>query len=122
MKKIIEMLMINRKAFVQFEFIYKVLSSIIFIPLFIGMFHVIMRITGYSYLTFENIFSFLFNPITLFMILLLIICMTFYSLIDISSIIIILDSSYHKEKITAKEAFLISIQKLKKVFHLKNIF
>ncbi len=120
-KKILEILMYNYKTLINFELIYKAISTIIFIPLFLGLFNLTMKITGYSYLTFENIFSFILNPITILMLLLLIIIMTFYSLIDISSIIIILDSSYQKEKIKVKEAFITSIKKVKKVFNHKNI-
>ena len=121
LKNVLGMLKYNLKALVSFELLYKMITSIIFVPLFLSMFHMTMKVTGYSYLTLENIFSFVLNPITIFMILLLIVFMTFYSLIDISAIILILDSSYHKEKITAKEAFLMAIKSVKKVFHRKNI-
>lgn len=120
-KKILEMLMYNRKALINFEFIYKIVTSIIFVPLFLGMFNLTMKLAGFSYITFENFFSFISNPVTILMIIFLIILMTFYSLIDISSIIIILDNSYQKKKITAKDAFLTSIQKVKKVLNSKNI-
>ncbi len=120
-KKILNMLKLNAKALVTFELIYKIVSAVIFIPLFLGIFNLTMKISGYSYLTFENIFSFLLEPFTIIMLLLLIIVMTFYSLIDISSIIVILDNSYQKKKITAKEAFITSLKKLKKVFNHKNI-
>lgn len=120
-KKILEMLTYNYKALISFEFIYKIISSIIFIPLFLEIFNLTMKITGYSYLTFENIFSFLLNPLTIIMILLLIIIMTYYALIDISTIIIILDCSYQKKKISSKEAFLIALKKTTKVFNYKNI-
>ncbi len=120
-KEVLEILMYNKRALISFEFIYKIVSIIVFIPLFLGFFNFTMDITGYSYLTFENVFSFLFNPITVILNLLLIVIMTFYSLIDISSIIIILDSSYQRVKITSKEAFLLAFLKVRKVFNHKNI-
>ena len=120
-KKTLQMLSYNKRALINFELVYKLISVIIFIPLFLGIFNLTMHLTGYTYLTFENIFSFLFHPFSIFMIILLLILMTIYSLIDISSLIIILDCSYQKEKITAKEAFLTALKKLPKVFKPQNI-
>ena len=90
LKNVLEMLKYNLKALVSFELVYKMITSIIFVPLFLSMFQMTMKVTGYSYLTLENVFSFVLNPITIVMILLLIVFMTFYSLIDISAIILII--------------------------------
>ena len=100
MKKIKNMLTYNLKTLVGFEAIYKLASTIIFIPIFLSIFNIIVKITGHSYLTLENVFSFLLNPLTLIMIFLLLLLMAFYTLIDISTIIIILNSSYAKQKIS----------------------
>ncbi len=121
MKKIKNMLSYNLKTLIGFEAIYKLLSTLIFLPLFLSIFNLIVKITGFNYLTFENIFSFLANPLTLLMLLILLVLIAFYSLIDISTIIIILDSSYHHQKISIKEAFLLACKKSLKVFHKKYI-
>ncbi len=120
-KKVRNMLKYNLKTLLGFEFIYKLISVIIFIPLFLSIFKIITKISGYNYLTFENMFSFLLNPLTIIFLIFLIMLMAFYTLIDISTIIIILDSSYHENKITIKEAFLIACQKSFNIFHKKNI-
>lgn len=121
MKKIKNMLTYNLKTLVGFEAIYKLASTIIFIPIFLSIFNIIVKITGHSYLTLENVFSFLLNPLTLIMIFLLLLLMAFYTLIDISTIIIILNSSYAKQKISIKEAFLTACKKSLKVFKKQNI-
>ncbi len=120
-KNLKKILNYNLKTLLGFEIIYKLITTIIFIPLFLSIFKLITKISGYSYLTFENIVSFLFNPITLIFLLILFILMTFYTIIDISAIIIILDSSYQNIKITIKDAFIIACQKSLKIFKKKNL-
>ncbi len=120
-KKVKNMLTYNLKTLINFEIIYKLSSTIIFIPIFLGIFNTIVKITGYSYITLENVLGFLTNPLTIIMIFLLLLLMTFYTLLDISTIIIILDCSYHQIKIKTKEAFNIAIKKSLKVFKKKNV-
>ncbi len=119
--KIKKMLGYNFKSLVKFELIYKILSTIIFVPLLLFFFKLITNISGYEYLTLENIGKFLLNPLTLLFLLILILILTFYTLIDISTVIIILDMSYQSKKITVKEAFITAITKSLKVFKKGNI-
>ncbi len=111
----------NFKTLLGFEAIYKLISAIIFTPLFLGIFQIITKVSGYSYLTLENVFSFLLHPLTIIFLFLLFLLLTFYTLIDISTIIIILDSSYQERKISIKNAFLMACQKSMKVFKKQNI-
>ncbi len=121
LKKIKKLLEYNIKTLIKFELLYKIISIIIFVPLFLNIFKLITRLIGYNYLTLENIIPFLTNPLTIIFLLLLIVLLTFYTLIDISTIIIILDSSYQNIKISVKDAFMLSLRKSLKVFQLKNI-
>ncbi len=121
-KKLKNILGYNIKTLLGFELLYKLISVLIFVPLFLSIFHFITKISGFSYLTFENFFTFLTKPLSIIFLLLLIIIITYYTLIDISTIIVILDASYQKQKITIKEAFIKAIEKSKKIFKLKNIF
>ncbi len=111
----------NFKSLALFELIYKLLTTIIFVPLFLSIFSFITKICGYNYLTLENVISFLINPLAIIFILLLLLFMTFYTFIDISTIIIILDASYQKEKISVKDAFIQALNKSKRVFKKENI-
>lgn len=114
------MITYNFKTLLGFEIIYKILTAIIFVPLFLKIFNLIVTVTGHNYLTFENVVNFLLNPLTLIMILILLILMTFYTLIDISTVIVILDCSYQQKKVTIKESFIIACTKAFKVFQKKN--
>ena len=122
MKKTLkQMLKYNLKTLVIFELIYKLVSLIIFGPLFLTIFQIITKLSGFTYLTFENFFSFLLNPLTIIFLIILLIFITFYSLIDIGTLIIIFDASYQSKKISVKNAFICALEKSLKVFKLKNI-
>ena len=111
----------NLGTFIKFEIFYKLILAIIFIPLSIGIFGLAMKLTGYSYLTIENISSFLLNPITIFILFLLIIFLTVITIFDISTLIVIFDLSYHEKKIGVKDAIKVSLGRCKNIFNIKNI-
>lgn len=120
-KIMIDMIKYNLGSLIEFELFFKILSFMIFTPLFLGIFNLIMKITGFTYLTLENILSFLLNPLTIFLLFILIILMTFYTMFDITTIVIILDQGFAKKKIKTLDAIKLSLTKCRKVFHLKNI-
>ena len=121
MKMVWGMLKYNFKTLVAFECLFKLVTLFFFTPFFLKIFNWIMKVTGYSYLTFENIFTFLFHPTTLFLLLILILLMMIYTMFDITTIIIILDQSYQKKKIHLKDAVFISLKKCKTLLHIQNL-
>ncbi len=121
LKDVRKMLFFNFKTLVIFELFFKIVSLIIFSPLFMFIFNGIMKLSGFNYLTFENIFNFLLNPITIIMMIFFLLLLTVYTIFDISTIIIILDASRQEKKIMVKDAVRISWQKSVKVFKLKNL-
>ncbi len=121
MKDVRKIIKYNMKTLIKFEVIYKFLSVLIFAPLFLSCFKLITRVSGYSYLTFENFLSFLTNPLVIVFLGILLAFVAFYTIIDIGTVIIILDSSYQEKKIGVKEAFGLSFYKAKKIFKLRNI-
>jgi len=120
-KKVINLLKYNLGAFIKFEFIYKILSSTIFFPLLVGFFNLSLKLTHYSYITYENIFAYLSNPVTLLFLFLLLILITIFTLIDISAIIYIIDASYEKKKTSFKSVLPFAVKNAFKVIHPKNI-
>lgn len=97
-KKGMRLLLVNWRSIIEFELLYKFISLTIFTPVFWGIFNAIMKITGYAYLTIENILSFLLNPITVVALLALFVCMAVYSMIDIGAVIFLLDQSYQGKR------------------------
>ena len=120
-KKVISLLNYNLKTLVGFEALYKILTLLIFMPLFLNLFNLITKVTGYNYLTLENFLSFLLNPIVIVLLIILFLLMAVYTLFDIAAIIIILDASYQKKKIKISDACSIALKKCQGFFKIKNI-
>ena len=111
----------NFKTILYFEIIFKILTLFIFIPLATGGFNLIMKVTGYSYLTIENILSFFKTPLAIILLLIIILYLTLVTMFDITTLIVIFDQSYKKIKIPLKDAVRISIKKSLTIFNPKNI-
>ncbi|UZP04019.1 glycerophosphodiester phosphodiesterase [Clostridium botulinum] len=121
-RQVLSLLKFNIATMVKFELIYKVLSTLVFIPLAVLLLDFSMNITGYSYLTIENIGSYISNPKSLLMFIILILLLTFFSMIDISAVIYIIDSSKHGKHITLKQVINFAYQNSRRVFRRKNFF
>lgn len=111
----------NGKKIILFEFIFKILTLLIAIPVFLNMFKLIMKFTGYKYLTLENIFSFVLNPITLVLLLILLIIIAFYSIFDMGTIIILLDASKQNKEMNLKDAVRLSFKKSIRIYKPSNL-
>lgn len=120
-KEINRMIRKNIGTLLGFEGLFKIVTFLIFVPLFLDIFNLIMKITGYNYLTLENIFSFLLSPLTIVLLLILVFFMMIYSMFEVTTLIIILDQSYQNTKVKIIDAIRISIRKCKRLFGLKNI-
>lgn len=120
-RKVIEILKYNIWTLLGFEFLFKIISALIFKPLFWNIFNFTMKLTGYSYLTKENIVEFLLNPFTLLLLLVLIMIMTVYNMFDITTVIVILDQSYQEKKINIINSIKLSFSKCTKMMKLRNL-
>lgn len=101
----------NLKTLLEFEFLFKISTSLIFLPLAVFGFNITMKVSGYNYLTLENIFLFLSSPLTIFLLILVLIYLMIVTMFDITTIIIILDESYQGKKINLKDAIKLSSKK-----------
>lgn len=115
-----KILSINGKTLIGFEFVFKLVTVLIGMPLFLGMFDLVMKISGYSYLTLENVVLFLVHPFVIFFLLLFIFLIAAYSLFDMITVLIILDQSYHGKKIRILDAVRLSSRKCGKLFRSHN--
>lgn len=120
-KKAAGLIRVNWRTLAGFEILYKILSLTVFTPLFWAAFNGIMKITGYRYLTLENIFSFLGNLLTLAALLVLFLCMAVYTMIDIGAVIFLLDQSYQGKKANLLQTVKFAVDNGLKVFRRKNI-
>ncbi|NFE74786.1 glycerophosphodiester phosphodiesterase [Clostridium botulinum] len=121
-RQVLNLLKFNITTMVKFELIYKILSTLVFIPLAVLLLDFSMSITGYSYLTIENIGSYISNPKSVLIFIILILLLTFFSMIDISAVIYIIDSSKQGKHITLKQVINFAYQNSRRVFRRKNFF
>lgn len=121
MKSIKQLLMPNFKVILQFELIFKLLTIAIFSPVFHKIINAIINIAGYSYLTVDNIPLFLKDPLVWPLLFLLLLFLAFYTVFDISTVILLQDASRQKKQVILKDVLLFSFKKSIKVFHYSNI-
>ena len=108
---LLRVLKYNAVDIILFEFIFKLVSIFIMSPIITGMIHLIMKITNYSYLSLENVVDFIKNPVAIILLMITILLVTFYTLFDISTIIILIDASIADKDITIKDVLLVSLKK-----------
>ena len=77
-KKWLHLLGYNWKALLGFELLYKMITVSLALPGFRLLLNAILKITGYPYLTKQNLPQFFTSPLTIICILLILILMTFY--------------------------------------------
>lgn len=100
MKKALHLLLYNWKSLLGFELIYKLLSAAVMGPLLGAAFHAVMEISGYPYLTTENIWDFLKHPLVMVSLILLALIICIFSMFDIGALIFLMDQSYHGRKVS----------------------
>ncbi len=120
LKNTISMISYNFKTLIIFEFLYKIISSLIILPISISSFHFIMNRLGYLYLTTENISSFISYPFTIFIMIFLFILISIFAIFDVSTLIVLFDESYNKNKVGLIDLIKISFSKFKNIFTIKN--
>lgn len=111
----------NRRALAEFEIIFKLLTFLVAVPLFSGIVRLTMKLTGYRYLTVENIASFAIHPVTILSFLALLLLMTAYTMFDIATVIILLDQSYQNRKARLQDVLRLSAGKCVRMLHLRSL-
>ncbi len=110
-RNVIKLLAFNWRPLVTFEIFYKVITAALVVPGFNYLLTFILEITDFHYITAENYKKFFQHPITIGMLILLLILITLYSLIDLGTVIYILDQSAQGHKTTVRVSFRYSLRK-----------
>ena len=110
-RKVVKLLTYNFRTLIKFEFIYKMLSVFILSPLFSFFIKLTMKITGYKYITIENILSFFKQPLTITMIVIVSLLTALYTLFEINTIIVLFDASKQRVKVGLRQTVYISMKK-----------
>ncbi len=91
-------LFFNIKALAGFQAVFNLLLFFLLCPLFLGLFSFVMQVSGFPYLTRENIFSFVRHPVTILFLCLMFLLFTAYSIYDAAVVITFLEMSRQKQK------------------------
>lgn len=121
LKKFYQLLKFNFWTLIAFESSFKLASFFIFTPLFLKIFDFVLHLTGFQYLTLENIFQFIFNPLTLLTLVILLFCILAYTIFDIIAIIIILDASASQKTIKLFEVFRLTAKRYTTIIRPGNL-
>ncbi|SEQ10442.1 glycerophosphoryl diester phosphodiesterase [Lachnospiraceae bacterium RM5] len=119
--KVIRLIKFNWRAIVIFEILYKLTAALLAIPLLNLSLNMVMKLSGYKYITKYNLIKFLKNPKTIIYLCILLIVIGFYALIDIIGNIYIFDFSRRNEKTNAVSAFKFAFLKSFRMFIPTNI-
>lgn len=110
----------NGKTLLKFELLYKLLLVVFGMPLVYWIFNGTMRLTGYAYLTLENVQRYLKNPCTLLVLLLLAVILCLYELYDVSAVIYLVECANREEKTTVSRTVWFAWENLKRLLRKGN--
>lgn len=120
-RKILRTITYNWRTLIGFEVLYKLLTAVIFIPLFRAAFDGVMRLSGYQYLTLENIQNFAGNWMTAVLLFILTIFFAMICALDISAILFILECSRRRTHVSIYQSVLFAFRNICRVMKRKNI-
>ena len=100
----------NWKSLVLFELFYKAGVIVAFIPLASRGFSLVLRATGYAYLTRENVDAFFAKPLMLLLALLMLFLAVTCAMIDNSAVVYILDRSAQRVRVRMGQVLRFSVR------------
>ena len=112
----------NMMTLLGFEGVFKLLTVVLAVPIFSGFLKLTMWLTGYHYLTAENIPRFLTHPLFLICAFFLLMLMVFYLSVDMGAVIYNLHRSYADEKTDIFHTFVFGLHWALKLFCGRNHF
>lgn len=120
-KNLVKILKLNIGKMLEFQIVMRIVSMAVITPLILFMFNMTLGISGYKYITKENIASYISKPATIIMFIVILILITFMFIFQGSGNIYIIDQSYQGNKIKMTEVSLFSLKNAIRVFSVRNI-
>ncbi len=102
-------------SFLPYMTVFKLLTVAVIIPLVSGAFSLMMRFSGYRFLSWENVFAFIRHPFVLICLLIFLLGCACYELLEIGLIRYILQYHQRKSKPRLAEAAVFAWQYMKHV-------
>lgn len=120
LKRIKTDIILNLKAIIIFETVYRVLSAILLWELFNRGISLALQLSGYSYLTVENLLSFICRPATVIIMLLLMAIIFLLQMLEISVLFTGFKASASNCKLRLSELVFLGFRNIKSVLKLRN--
>lgn len=118
----VQLIRYNRKSLFLFTLFYKFVTLLIMLPLVSLGFNFVLRKSGYSYITTENLLSVVTNPITIVMVILLLILLSIFATIEVGALIVCFQCSREGKKVSARYMFYVGVVSAIRILSLKKIF
>lgn len=111
----------NFGTLIMFELLYKLFTMGVISPAIRAAFQGILKLSGYSYITGDNLGELVTNPLTIVLTLALLLGMAVYSMIDISAAIFIYDRAEEEKKTTLGQTLRFSLKNSARIFSRHNM-
>lgn len=111
----------NKKSLFIFTFLYKLTTLLIMLPLLSLGCNFVIRKSGYSYITTENMLSVIKNPLTGLMVLLLLFLLALFATIEVSALIVCYQYSRMNKKISTWQMFFLGLTNTFHIFTRKRL-
>lgn len=103
-----------------FEVIFRIITSLCLIPGFVLLFDILLRFTGYSYITKNNIHSILKNPVLLAFFAASIILTAFIMMIEISALTVFFGYNLENAKFRIKSLVFLGLKEFRRLLNPVN--
>ena len=108
----------NLGTLILFELFHKGIALILVLPIIKYIFESAMHNSGMIYLSTDNVFKILTNPISIFLLILLLLIFGFYVFFEFTATIICFDKSIRYEKIGIFKLIKLGLQKSVRILNI----
>lgn len=110
----------NSKTILLFELFYKLIGSMIFTPLLYGMLNLSLKLAGEQYITNDNLFYFLKQPTTIFMIVITLLMVTIFTLVEMTALVECFHASFYNQKMSVAQMIQAGYRSAFRIFKGRN--
>lgn len=110
----------NSKTILLFELFYKLIGSMIFTPLLYGMLNLSLKLAGEQYITNDNLFYFLKQPTTIFMIVITLLLVTIFTLVEMTALVECFHASFYNQKMSVAQMIQAGYRSAFRIFNGRN--
>lgn len=119
-KNILRIIKVNIVKMFEFQIVIRVVSMAVIAPLILFMFNLTMKISGYRYITKENLYDYITEPLTIIILIVILLFVAYMFVFETGGIIYILDRSYQGHKVKMTETVIFAMGNALRVLSVRN--